>query len=119
MHQSWKRLSIVFGAALCGALLTGAIMSLPTRMTSGIYADQVSSAIVAKQNLDAAEGLSSAFRNVSESLKPSVVSISTHTAAKINKKGRGGGVPPELGGQLPSWLREELFRQFEQPESRS
>ncbi len=115
MHQSWKSLSVVFGAAFCGALLTGVIMSLPTRMTSGIYADQVSSAVVAKQNLDAAEGLSSAFRNVASSLKPSVVSISTHATVKA-QKGRRGTVPPEFGGQLPPWLRDELFRQFDQPE---
>jgi serine protease Do len=118
MHQSWKSLSVIFGAVLCGALMTSAIMSLPTRMTSRLYADQVGAAVQAKENLDTAEGLSTAFRNVSEALKPSVVSISTRTKAATRQGGRGS-VPPELENQLPPWLRDELFRQFEAPEQRT
>lgn len=117
MHHSWKNLSVVFGAVLCGALLMGMVMSVPAPMTSGIYAEQVASSTDAKQNLNTAEGLSSAFRNVAEVLKPSVVSISTRTVAKRGQLGRRGTIPPEFGGQLPPWLRDELFRQFEMPES--
>jgi serine protease Do len=126
MHQSWKSLSVVFGAALCGALVTSVIISLPTRMTSGIYAEQLGSANQAREKLNAAEGmsaaegLSSAFRNVAEVLKPSVVSISTQTTAKVRGGGGGRGqLPPELGNQLPPWLRDEFFRQFETPQSRT
>lgn len=124
MHQSWKSLSVVFGAALCGALLTSALISLPTRMTSGIYAEQVATAnqatekLETRQGMDAAEGLSSAFRNVAEVLKPSVVSISTRTAA-IASSGAGGELPPGLRDQLPPWLRDEMLRQFESPQRRS
>ncbi len=112
MHRSWKNLSLVFGAVLCGSLLTGIVMSLPTHLTSGIYADQVNSAGQAKINLGAADDLSAAFRNVAEVLKPSVVSISTRTAAKVKHGGRRQ-VPPGFGGQLPPGF-EDLFRQFEQ-----
>ncbi|MGV3486467.1 MAG: Do family serine endopeptidase [Planctomycetaceae bacterium] len=121
MHQSWKSLSMVFGAALCAALLTGALLSLPTQMTSGIYAQQVVTAGQAKEKLnasegmDAAQGLSSAFRNVAEVLKPSVVSISTLTTAKARAEGVDG-LPPGLREQLPPWLRDEMLRQFEMPE---
>ncbi len=114
MHASWKNLSVLLTATLCGALLAGVVMSLPSRVTSGLYADQVTSALGAKENLQHAEGLSSAFRNVAEALKPSVVSISTKTVAK-QRVGRRGNLPPELG-QLPPWLREEFGRQFEIPD---
>jgi len=115
MHRSWKSLSLVFGAVLCGSLLTAVVMTLPSHLTSGIYADQVTSAGQAKINLDAADDLSAAFRNVAEVLKPSVVSISTHTAAKVIRGGRGkqGQRPPGFGGQLPPGF-EDLFRQFDQ-----
>lgn len=125
MHPSWKSLSVVFGAALCGALLTGVVISLPTHMTSGTYAQQVETAkqatekLEARQGMDAAEGLSSAFRNVAEVLKPSVVSISTVTASKVRAGGGRGALPPGLSDQLPPWLRDEMLRQFEMPERRS
>jgi len=116
MHQSWKSLSVVFGAVFCGALLMGVLMSLPSTMTTGIYADQVASSTIARANIDAAEGLSSAFRNAAEALKPSVVSISTQTNSRVLRGSRRGTMPPEFGGQLPPWLRDELSRQFETPE---
>ncbi len=115
MHHSWKNLSVVFGATLCGALLAGAIMSMPSRMTSGLYADQVISSQTARANLEAAEGLSAAFRNVAEVLKPSVVSISTTTAVKARRSGRGGGLPPGFD-RLPPMFRDDILRQFQIPD---
>ncbi len=111
MHNQWKNLSVIFGAALAGALLVGTMMSLPQRMTDGIYAQQVDSAVEAQENLSTAQGLSSAFRNVAESLRPSVVSISTRMPARGARS--RGGIPPELRRQLPPWLQEDFFRQFE------
>jgi len=112
MHTQWKNLSVIFGAALAGALLVGTMMSLPQRMTDGIYAQQVDSAVEAQENLSTAQGLSSAFRNVAESLRPSVVSISTRMPARGARS--RGGIPPELRRQLPPWLQEDFFRQFEE-----
>ncbi len=112
MHHQWKNLSMTFGAALCGALLVGAIMSLPQQMTNGTYAEQVNSAADARENLSTAQGLSSAFRNVAEAMRPSVVSISTEATSKADRS-RGGGIPPELRRQLPPWLGDDIFRQFE------
>lgn len=115
MHHQWKNLSMTFGAALCGALLVGAMMSLPPRMTSGTYAEQVNTAAEARVNLDTAQGLSSAFRNVADAMRPSVVSISTEATSNVARsRGGGGGIPPELRRQLPPWLGDDLFRQFEQ-----
>lgn len=115
MQHQWKNLSMTFGAALCGALLVGAMMSLPQRMTSGTYAEQVNTAADARENLNTAQGLSSAFRNVAEAMRPSVVSISTEVTSKVvRSRGGGGGLPPELRRQLPPWLGDDIFRQFEE-----
>ncbi len=116
MHHQWKSLSVIFGVVLCGALLAGVMMSLPQRVTNGIYAQQVDSATVAQENLSTAQGLSSAFRNVAESLRPSVVSISTTMPARGVRTRGGGGIPPELRRQLPPWLQDDFFRQFEESE---
>ena len=118
MHQQWKGLSVTLGAALCGALLAGVIMSWPRSLTDGVYADQVEAAAAARENLRHAEALSSAFRNVSESLRPSVVSLSTEvTPRAVSNRGRGGGgLPPELRRQLPPWLGDDILRQLEEPE---
>lgn len=113
MHLPWKNLSITFGAALCGALLVGAMMSLPQNMTGGIYAEQISTAAEARENLNTAQGLSSAFRNVAEAMRPSVVSISTEVTARVTRS-RNDGIPPELRRQLPPWLGDDFFRQFEE-----
>lgn len=114
MHHQWKNLSMTFGAALCGALLVGAIMSLPRQMTSGTYAEQVNTAADARENLNTAQGLSSAFRNVAEAMRPSVVSISTEVTAKVVRSRGGNTIPPEMRRQLPPWLGDDMFRQFEQ-----
>lgn len=112
MQNQWKNLSKTLGAVLCGALLASTMMSLPDRMTSGIYAEQVNTAGAARESLNTAQGLSDAFRNVAEALRPSVVAISTETTVTAHRS--GGGLPPELRRQLPPWLGDDFFRQFEQ-----
>ncbi len=115
MHRQWKSISLTLGAALCGALLVGAVMSWPQRLSHHLYADQITAAAEAREHLSTAQGLSSAFRNVAESLRPSVVSLSTETTPRMARGPRG--LPPELRGQLPPGLADELFRQFDQPDA--
>lgn len=99
MHRQWKFLSAVMGAMIIGSLATGVVMTLPQGVrNSDAYAQQVSASQQARGNLQTAQDLSSAFRNVSESMRPSVVSI------RSTKKGQliqGGsipfrGLPPEF-----------------------
>src|SRR6056297_1573487 len=109
MQNQTKKVSLVLGAMLTGALLTGVVVSLPEGMRGDVYADQQAQARVAQQNLaqqnlSTAQDLSTAFRNVAEALKPSVVSISTSKSMLVGGRGgRGGfdGIPPELRRNLP------------------
>lgn len=91
MHKQWKFLSAVLGAMIIGSLVTGVVMTLPQGVrNSDAYAQQVSASQDARGNLQTAQDLSSAFRNVSEAMRPSVVSI------RSTKKGQliqGGAVP--------------------------
>jgi serine protease Do len=112
MLQQWKNLSVTLGAVMCGALLTGVVMSWPQRLNQQARADaRVALSAAAEENLKHAEGLSAAFRYVSDALHPSVVSISAEATPRL---ARGqGSLPPELRRQLPPWLGDDFLRQFE------
>ncbi len=99
MHQQWKMISVASAALITGALIAGIVMTLPTGLrTSDAYAQQVEDAQAARGNLQTAQDLSSAFRNVAEAMRPSVVSV------RVTKKGRvirgGGGLNPNIPPEL-------------------
>lgn len=100
MQQQWKWVSVASTAMICGALIAGVVMSLPDGVrTSDAYAQQVASAEAARGNLDTANHLSSAFRNVSEAMKPSVVSVRVVKRARMmggNMRGNAQNLPPEV-----------------------
>ena len=99
MQKQWKLLSFALGAMIVGSLLTGVVMTLPRGLqTSDAYAQQVSASESARGNLQTAQDLSSAFRNVSDAMRPSVVSIrSTKRGAVIQGGGRQmQNIPPEF-----------------------
>lgn len=89
MQHIWKNVSFVLGAMLTGSLVTGVIMSLPQQMQSDAVAQDRAGGgePVHRQNLEHAEGLSSAFRGVAEALRPSVVAISTKTEVMQRRRG--------------------------------
>ena len=112
MPNLWKHVSFALSAMLVGALITGVVMSLPRGLRDDARAQDLGSSIgaadraaVARQNLAAAQDLSSAFRNVAELLRPSVVSISTKQTRIIRRRGLppGGAAPdrpgPRSGGR--------------------
>ncbi|QDT05798.1 putative periplasmic serine endoprotease DegP-like precursor [Rubripirellula lacrimiformis] len=111
MQNLWKSTTFALAAMLVGSLVTGVVMSLPHNLQNeaigqGTVTTPRSAAdagrAVQKQNLTTADNLSSAFRNVAEALKPSVVSISTKQVQMVRT--RGGRVPQ---GVPPGF--EELF----------
>lgn len=102
MERTWKSLSFVLASALIGALLTGVLMSLPERMQSGVFAQRD----LNTSNLQTANDLSTAFRQVANVMRPSVVSINSVQKARSV---RGGRVPDELFDALPPGLRDQLF----------
>ncbi len=101
-----KNLAVALGAMTLGCLLTGLVMSLPQGLRSDVYAQQQEVAAEARERLETAQDLSSAFRNVSEALRPSVVSISTKFAAETVQT--DGTLPPQLRG-LPGWMLDDFF----------
>lgn len=86
MTNNWKQVSFVLSAMLVGSLVTGVVLTLPQGIRSGDAVAQDSTvaanqrAPLSQQNLTAALDLSSAFRNVAEVMRPSVVSITTRSA---------------------------------------
>ena len=98
MSNPWKNLSFALGAMILGSIVTGLVLTVP-RGSNLIAQDRAGARTPSlnQQDLTAAQGLSNAFRNVAEAIKPTVVSISTLTAAQP----RGGrrlppGIPPQL-----------------------
>lgn len=99
--EFWKLcvLSLVFGAPI-GYWLA----SSPTATHSSVYAQQIVDSQTAKGGLElntsvaSADQLSKVFRDVSKSLKPSVVSIKNIVEQRVRTgRSRGGlGLPPEL-----------------------
>lgn len=81
MQNLWKNVSFALSAMIVGALVTGMVMSLPRAAQNDATAQDSSvsgrTPTVNQRNLSEAEGLSNAFRNVAEAIRPSVVSIST------------------------------------------
>lgn len=107
MERTWKTISFVLASAMFGGLLTAAIMSTPGGLQSA-FAQRAM-----PQNLQAANDLSSAFRQVADTMRPSVVSISTLQKQRVIRRGgRGnsrGGLPEGFLDGLPPGLRDQLF----------
>lgn len=102
MEKTWKSISFILASALVGALLTGVLMSLPQSLQNDAHAQRQ----LNSRNLETANDLSTAFRQVANALRPSVVSIN---AVQKVRTIRGGQVPDELFDALPPGLRDQLF----------
>jgi serine protease Do len=99
MHKQWKFLSIAMAAMITGSLVTGVVMTLPQNFrNSDAYAQQVTASEAARGNLKTAQDLSSAFRNVSEAMRPSVVSIRSTKRGRVIERSVPNlrGLPPEF-----------------------
>lgn len=98
MQNIWKNVTFALSAMLVGSLVTGVLMSLPRQLQGNAFAQERAATQegpgtpLVRQNLSHAEGLSTAFRNVAEALRPSVVSISTRTV--VEQVRRQPGLPP-------------------------
>jgi serine protease Do len=98
MPNIWKNISFALSAMIVGSLVTGVLMTLPQELQGDAQAQQASRPPVINQDLSHAMGLSKAFRNVAEALRPSVVSISTRQTQVFSTGGRGlpPGIPPQF-----------------------
>ena len=99
MPKIWKNISFALSAMIVGSLVTGVVMSLPLELQSDAEAQDArtngSRTPVLNQDLSHAMGLSNAFRNVADALRPSVVSISTKQTQVVPAGGRRG-IPPQF-----------------------
>lgn len=105
MPQSTKSWTLTLVGVALGCLVTGLILSQPQGARNDAYAQQLDASVQARQNLETALDLSSAFRNVADALRPSVVSISTTVTPRQTP---ARGVPPQLRG-IPDWMLEDFF----------
>ncbi|MGI9471858.1 MAG: Do family serine endopeptidase [Rubripirellula sp.] len=117
MPNLWKQISFALSAMLVGSLVTGVVMTLPRGLHEDAIAQNtaaVNSAVggtipkVNAQNLSHAQGLSNAFRNVADALRPCVVSISTrHRATGPRGQGAPRGFEDMFGRPSQGVEREE------------
>lgn len=104
MTNNWKRVSFTLTAMFVGSLVTGVVLTLPEQLRNGNANAQDSSARrdqrapLSGQNLTAAQDLSSAFRNVAEVMRPSVVSITTRSSPRMSRN-RSAQFDDFFGGQ--------------------
>ncbi|MEO1527181.1 MAG: Do family serine endopeptidase [Planctomycetota bacterium] len=92
MQQNWKQLTGALGAMLVGSLVTGVVMTSPGFLRNDPLAQEIPAARpkpLRGQDVGAARDLSTAFRNVSERIRPSVVSINTTQTEVVGRGPRG------------------------------
>ncbi len=101
------------GAAMlvAASAVTGFILSSPKFGYHGAAIAQ-ERAVVAPEKLEAATDLSTAFRQVAESIQPSVVSISTTIKPKqVRRRGPSRqNIPPEFRQLFPEAFGDESFQ---------
>lgn len=105
MTNNWKQVSFALSAMLVGSLATAVVMTLPSELQRGdaIAQDAVTQKrtvrpnepvngqpLVNDQHLTTALDMSSAFRNVAEAMRPSVVSITTRSVRRSHRNASGG-----------------------------
>ncbi len=102
MTHQWKRVSGVLGAMIVGALVTGVALTVPDFLRGDPYAQEIAGGgalgelaaersaqpaqRLPEQNLAAAQDLSTAFRNVANLMRPSVVSINTKATQVVRQR---------------------------------
>ncbi|WP_417730079.1 Do family serine endopeptidase [Rosistilla oblonga] len=104
MERMWKGVSFILGSLLVGTLLSGVLLSLPSGLQSNVLAQRD----INPQNLQTANDLSTAFRQVANSMRPSVVSINSMQKARVVRGGTRG-IPDGILEGLPPEIRDQLF----------
>ncbi len=112
MPRIWKHVSGALGAMILGSMITGVVLTTPGYLRSdpsasdhpagdaGAYLVADRSAVAERpaplggQDLGAAQGLSTAFRNVADLMRPSVVSINTTVTQVVPGRSVPRGLPP-------------------------
>ena len=99
MPNTWKNVSFALSAMIVGSLVTGVVMTLPQELQGDAAAQDAGVRSGSSHPGDqprplSRQGLSNAFRNVAEAIRPSVVSISTRQ--RVVSVGGRRGIPPQF-----------------------
>ncbi|MEM1068628.1 MAG: Do family serine endopeptidase [Planctomycetota bacterium] len=121
MQSQWKNLSFMLSAMIVGSFVTTLVLSVPEVLRDHAMAQEAAqrngqfnqanaldagrTPIVNQRELAQAEGLSNAFRNVAEAIRPCVVSIST-VQTEVIRRGLPPGIPPQFRDLFGSTVQE-------------
>ena len=112
-----KRGSLAVAFVLVAALGFGAVAMLPSVVSHLSYAAEAGQAAAAREQLETAQDLSSAFQQTAKALRPSVVTISS--VQRVERSPLRGGQQFQ-GRQMPEEFRrffgDDLERFFEFPQ---
>jgi len=111
MQKQTKNLSVALLASLVSCAVTAVMMNLERAGQPVAYGQPAGPNGTPGHGLAAAQDLSSAFRNVADVMRPSVVNIRTSVTRRAIEQ-----LPPGLG-RLPPWVLEDLFGDLNQLES--
>mgnify|MGYP002623745546 CR=1 FL=1 len=107
-----KRNSIIpFTLIFGGALVLGWMANLALQPHNPSYADVTNLPAEAQRQLDVATDLSAAFQHTAESVRRSVVSISSVTKVRAARRGANPGIPDEFR----RFFGDDFDRFFEMP----
>lgn len=109
-----RSLAFVLTAAIGGAVGAGIVMVRSESQSGLSYAADSRVALVARQNLSEVNDLSTAFREVSKAMRPSVVSISSVQRARRSSSQPRRRLPPGLPEEFRRFFDDDMFeRHFE------
>ncbi|MCR9117832.1 MAG: DegQ family serine endoprotease [bacterium] len=121
MHTFRRNLIPTIGVSLSAIAVLGLLVSWPQIVSKTSYAVELGKSQAAQEQLQAANDISTAFRYVAKSLRPSVVSINSvkRVAARAHaNQFNGPAIPPEFRQFFGDQFRNQLPQQSEPFEQR-
>ena len=92
------------------ALILGGLMQNPFSSSSRSYAEDRNRAAAAQKAIAQAEALSEAFQYVADSVRPSVVSISSIQKARVTRGSRRSN--PQIPDEFRRFFDDDMFERF-------
>ncbi|GIW98935.1 MAG: MucD protein [Pirellulaceae bacterium] len=112
MKNMFRRKPVVCSLAimLLVSAVGSVVIALPSTVHKLTYAVESAQSAVAKEELETANDLSAAFKNVAKALRPSVVSI--NSTIKVASSPRLPGGQPEIPEEFRRFFGDDFFDRF-------